>query len=409
VRQDKLSMVEFVALLASITSLVAMSIDVMLPALSDIAASLGATDPNDRQLVLSSLFLGLSSAQMFYGPLSDSLGRKPTMYAGYVLFIVGTGLCITAESLNWMLIGRFLQGSGAAGPRTIAVAMVRDQFDGRAMARVMSLVTTVFILVPVLAPSLGQGVLLVSAWRGIFWLLLGQALITWLWLALRQPETLPPERRAPLSLARIARAIQATCKNRVALGYTVVSGLVSGAFLGYLSSSQQIFQELYGLGVQFPIYFGGLALTIGVASLVNARLVMRLGMRALCVSALRALTLLALAYLAFVAIRGGSPPLWTLMAFLLVMFFCIGILFGNVNALAMEPLGHIAGVASSVVNTLSSFISAGCGTAIGQAFDGTVVPLIAGFAVLGSASLVVVTWAERPVKGQERGAGAALS
>jgi MFS transporter, DHA1 family, multidrug resistance protein len=403
VRQGKLSTAEFVALIAMIISLVAMSIDAMLPALSEIAISLGATDPNRRQLIITSMFLGLSCAQLFYGPLSDSLGRKPMMYAGFGIFIAGSGMCIAARSLNAMLLGRFLQGIGVAGPRTLAVAMVRDQFEGRSMARIMSLVSTVFILVPVLAPSIGQGVLLIADWRGIFWVLLGQAVLACLWLALRQPETMPPERRAPLSLPRIARAFQATFTNRVALGYTVTAGLVTGAFVGYLSSSQQILQELYGLGARFPIYFGALALTIGAASLVNAQLVMRLGMRALCVVALRVLSVLALVYLAFVAARGGVPPLWTLMAFLLASFFCVGILFGNFNALAMEPLGRIAGVASAVVNSLTSFISVGIGTLIGQAFNRTVIPLVAGFAVLGAASLAAAAWAER---GREAGPGA---
>jgi DHA1 family bicyclomycin/chloramphenicol resistance-like MFS transporter len=386
---------EFVGLIALMISLVAMSIDAMLPALREIGEELGAQRANDAQLILSALFLGLAFGQVIYGPISDSTGRKRPIYAGFALFILGCLLSVAATSFAMMLAGRFLQGLGAAGPRVVAIALVRDQYEGRAMARIMSLVMGVFILVPAVAPAMGQAILLVAHWRAIFGMLLGLALISLVWFAMRQPETLARNRRAPFSVLRIGRAIRETCTHRTAFGYTVAAGLIFGAFIGFLNSAQQIFQGQYGLGRLFPLYFAVLALSLGSASWVNARLVMRLGMRRLSGVALVVLSGLSLAFFAIVVAAAGDPPLWALMAYLMTSFFCIGILFGNFNALAMEPMGHIAGVAASVVGSLTTFISLLLGTVIGQAYDGTVLPLVGGFAVLAVASFAVMRWTER--------------
>lgn len=386
---------EFVAMVALMTSLVALSIDAMLPALAAIGADLGARHANDAQLVVSALFLGLAAAQLLYGPLSDSFGRKPVIYAGFVLFIAGCLMSALATSLTVMLAGRFLQGIGAAGPRIVIMAMVRDRYAGRAMARIMSLVMAVFIMVPVLAPGIGQIILMVAGWRAIFGLFLAVALIALAWFALRQPETLPASRRAPFSVRRIMRAVREVCGQRITLGYTLAAGLIFGAFVGYLISAAQIFQSQYGLGARFPLYFGALALAIGVASWVNSRLVMRYGMRLLSRSALIALAGLSLLALAIAQASAGDPPLGVLMAYLLGAFFCLGLLFGNFNALAMEPLGHVAGVAASVIGALTTFLSLLLGTLIGQSYDGTVLPLIGGFAGLALAALALTGWAER--------------
>lgn len=384
---------EFVALVAVTISLVALSIDSMLPALGSIAAELGARRANDRQLVITTLFLGLAAAQMIYGPLSDSFGRKPAIYAGFLIFIAGCVISIVATNFTTMLAGRLLQGIGAAGPRTIAIAMVRDQYQGNAMARIMSMAMAVFILVPIIAPALGQLVLLVAPWQAIFAMLLVIAVVTVAW-HMRQPETLPFNARSKLSLPRIGQAIAETCLNPVARGYTIIAGLIFGAFVGYLTSSQQLFQELYGVGNLFPAYFGALAAAIGIASLTNARLVMRYGMRRMCRRALEIGCGLAIAFWAYVLVD-PTPPLTLLMAFLLALFFCFGVLFGNFNALAMEPLGHIAGVASAVVASLTTFLSLALGTFIGRAYDGTVLPLLTGFAVLSLLSLLLMGWIER--------------
>jgi DHA1 family bicyclomycin/chloramphenicol resistance-like MFS transporter len=390
---------EFVALVALMISLVALSIDAMLPALPAIGADLGVRRANDAQLVIAVLFLGLASAQVVYGPLSDSIGRKPAIYAGFALFIAGCVLSLLASGFEAMLLGRFLQGIGAAGPRIVTMALVRDRYAGRAMARIMSLAMALFIMVPILAPALGQGILLVAHWRAIFAVLLAVALIALAWFALRQPETLPPERRAPFAWRPILAAVRETCRHRAGFGYALMAGLIFGSFIGYLITAPQIFLEQYRTGGNhFALWFGVLAAFIGAASLVNARLVMVWGMHLLCRIALIAICVLSLVFFAFALALAGHPPLWALMAYLGVTFFCIGILFGNFNAMALEPFGHIAGVASAVVGSLTTFISLAIGTLIGQSFDGTVLPLVGGFAGLGLAALALMRWAEVPAR-----------
>jgi DHA1 family bicyclomycin/chloramphenicol resistance-like MFS transporter len=262
------------------------------------------------------------------------------------------------------------------------------------MARVMSFVMTVFILVPMAAPSLGQAILLFSGWRSIFLAFVLLAVTTWAWFGLRMPETLTPDHRAPFSLRRILDATLEIARTRTALGYTVSAGLVGGAFLGYLNSAQQIYQEQYGLAERFPLYFSALAATIGLASLLNARLVMRFGMRLLVRRSLLATVGLSAAAFAVSVPLAGHPPLWVLLAYLAMAFFCVGVLFGNQNALAMEPLGHLAGIGSAVVGSVSTFISMWVGTLVGQSYDGTVLPLIVGIAVPAALAIPVVRWAE---------------
>jgi DHA1 family bicyclomycin/chloramphenicol resistance-like MFS transporter len=385
---------EFVALMAMLTSLVALSIDAVLPALPAIGGDLGVVRANDNQMIISLLFLGFAFGQMIYGPLSDSTGRKPAVYLGLALFIAGCVLSIVAWSFYVVLLGRFLQGVGVAGPRTITLALVRDQYAGRDMARVMSFVMAIFILVPLVAPTLGQVVMVVAGWRAIFAGYLGMALVVGVWFALRQPETLPPHKRIPLSPGRLWLSVREVFRSRVAVGYTAAAGLVFGSFLGYLNSSQQILQEQYALGAQFPIYFGVLAFALGGASISNSRMVMVHGMRRLGVFSLAAIISISAAFLLIAWLLGGHPPLWGLMTYLMLVFFWIGLLFGNLNALAMEPLGHVAGTGASVVGSFSTLISLALGTIIGQAYNGTVLPLVGGFAVLSLAAGVVV-WRTR--------------
>jgi DHA1 family bicyclomycin/chloramphenicol resistance-like MFS transporter len=381
---------EFIALMAMMTALVALSIDAILPALQQIGHDLGTQRSNENQLIISLLFVGFALGQLFYGPLSDAAGRKKAVYAGLALFIAGCLLAALAQSFQVLLLGRFLQGLGVAGPRTMTVALVRDRYSGSEMARIMSFVMAIFILIPIVAPSLGQVVLSVAGWRFIFAGYLGMALIVLVWFHFRQPETLIASRRIPLSVSRIAHAVWEVVANRKARSYTVASGLVFGAFLGYLNSSQQILQEQYALGAQFPLYFAVLAVAIGAASISNARLVMRHGMLRLARYALRTLYVVSFGFFLVAYVLRGHPPLGATMAYLMLAFFCVGILFGNLNALAMEPLGHIAGTGASVIGALSTLISIVLGTVIGQSYDGTILPLVLGFAVLGAASAAVV-------------------
>lgn len=258
----------------------------------------------------------------------------------------------------------------------------------------MSFVMTVFVLVPAIAPTIGHGILSIAGWRAIFGSFVLFALVTVIWFAIRVPETLAPEHRTPFSPQRIVKSIREILSIRSALGYTLTSGLVYGLFLGYLNSSQQIFQEQYALGALFPFYFGVISLSLGAASFLNARLVMRYGMSKLVRLALGITLGLAVVFLAGSIALAGQPPLWTLMAYLMLSFFCVGILFGNINALAMQPLGHLAGTGAAVVGSLSTLISMLLGTAIGQSYNGTVLPLVIGIAALTGMAILAARWAE---------------
>jgi len=387
-----ISLIEFVVLMAMMTSLTAMSIDTVLPALSEIGLDLGVKRPNDTQLMISLLFMGIAIGQMFLGPLSDSIGRKPTVYIGFGLFATGCLMSMLTNNFEIMLAGRVLQGLGSAAPRVMVIALVRDQFSGREMARVMSFVMTVFIIVPVVAPAFGQAILFVAHWRWSFAIFLMMALFIGIWFAWRQPETLSPERIIPFSLLAIGRAIREAVTNRIVFGYTITIGLVHGAFIGYLNSAQQVFQEQYGLGVLFPLYFAIFALSLGCASIANTRLVIRFGMQSLSFWALKSIAVSSLIFLVITVINAGQPALWSLICYFMLTFFGLGILFGNLNALAMEPLGHIAGVGAAVVGSLSTFISLLLGTVIGQSYNGTVLPLIGGFAIFSITAILVMRW-----------------
>jgi MFS transporter, DHA1 family, multidrug resistance protein len=387
--------VEFIALVALTTSLVAMSIDTMLPALGAMASELGAANPNDRQLVLSTFFGGMMVGQVLYGPVSDSVGRRAALFFGIALFIIGNLMCALTTSFSVLLLGRALSGFGAASPRVVSIALVRDAHAGRGMARVMSFVSTVFILVPVLAPSIGQAVLSVGSWRAIFWGLVVIALGNVVWFALRQPETLALDKRVAFSLRGVAGGAAQTFKHPLTLGYMVSTGIVFGAFINYLSTAQQIFQDQYGAGKLFPVYFGLLASGIGVASFVNGRLVMRFGMRQLSRLALLGASALSLTAFGAAWLWHGHPPLLALMAYMIPCFFFNGILFGNFNARAMEPMGHIAGIAAAVTGSVSTLVALAIATPFGRAYDGTVLPLIGGYLTSGVLGLLITTWAER--------------
>jgi len=376
-------------------SLVALSIDAMLPALAQIGEALGAERENDSQLIVAVVFLGMALGQMLYGPMSDSTGRKPAVYLGYGFFVAGSLLCLFATNFSLMIAGRFLQGFGLAAPRIITMAVVRDQYAGPAMARVMSFIMMVFILVPMIAPAIGQLILILFDWRAIFTFILTTGLITALWFMLRQPESLPEERRSAFNLKRLRSAIVEVCSNRISIGYTIITGIIFSAFIGYLSSSQQLFQQLYGLGHYFPLYFALLASAIGFSSYVNGRIVMRVGMRKPTLIALCSLTSLSTLFFGFCFASGGHPVLWLVTVYFIAAFACIGTLFGNLNALAMQPLGHIAGIGASVVGSLSTLISVPFGIYIGHSYNGTLLPLVGGFTGCAGLALILMLIIEK--------------
>ncbi len=379
--------------MAALTALVALSIDMILPALPAIGSALEVERANDNQLVVGVLFLGFGVGQLFYGPLSDSAGRKPAVYLGLGLYLIGCVLAVLSRNLSMMLAGRLLQGLGVAAARTITIALVRDKYDGRSMARVMSMIMAIFILVPIVAPALGQAVLNVASWRAIFGFYMTMAVVVGIWFGLRQEETLSEDRRMPFTLARVIGAVREVVGTRPTLGYTIAAGCIFGTLLGYLSSVQQILQQQYGLGARFPLYFGVVAASVGGASLLNATLVMRYGMRLLSIWSIWTVLALSVVFLGIAYLLGGHPPLWALMSYLMLSFFGTGLTFGNLNALAMHPLGQIAGTGAAVVGALSTLLSMVFGTAIGQGYNGTVLPLAAGFAILSALALLAMRWA----------------
>jgi len=386
---------EFIALMALMSSLMALSIDAMLPALPMIGAELHVTEANDVQMIISSLFLGMAFGLMIYGPLSDYFGRKKPLYAGLLLYIVGCLISMEATTFNQMLIGRVIQGMGLAAPRVVSLAMIRDLFEQEAMARVMSFVMMVFILVPALAPALGQLILVFAPWQAIFQLFLILTTMILLWFGMRQPETLPVEKRSQFSFRQLTGAMFEVVKLKSAMGPTLTLGIIFGAFLGYLGASQQIFQGLYGKGNQFALYFGILALAFGGASMLNTKLLKRYGMLQLSKGSLILLSGVSLVFLPVTQLWAGVPPFWMFFAFLACSFFCIAILFGNLNALAMAPLGHIAGIGAAMVGMISTLISAGLGQYIGHLYDHTVLPLVTSFAVLSLLSLFILSQTTR--------------
>ena len=386
---------EFIVLMALIMSLTALSTDAIMPALPMIGQELATADINDRQFVIGSFMLGMALSQVLFGPLSDSLGRKPILILGIALFGAGCLVSIWAPNFETMIVGRVIQGIGAAAPRVLSVAIIRDRFEGRQMARTISMIMTVSILVPVFAPLIGQGVLAFSGWRGIFWLTVAMGAAMMAWSGLRLPETLADEYRRPLSFRRIGDAFVEVVSHRVVVAYMMAATCMFSAFVGYLTSAQQIFQETYGLGPLFPLAFGGLAGSLGLAAFVNSRIVVGLGMRRLVHIALGCLVVLATAFTVVAQAFGGVPPLWLVFLLLSPTFFAHGMLFGNLNALAMQPMGHIAGSAAAVIGTVTTALSATLGSLIGQAYDGTILPFALGFAVSSVLASAFCLWAER--------------
>jgi DHA1 family bicyclomycin/chloramphenicol resistance-like MFS transporter len=389
---------EFVTLMAVMISITALSIDIMLPALPEIGRDLRVGQANDVQLVVSALLFGMGIGQLFFGPLADSFGRKPVIITGFVIFLIGCLFSIFATRFEWMVVGRMIQGIGTGGPRTAIIALVRDQYGGRAMARIMSVVMAIFIVVPAIAPALGQAVLLTMGWRAVFGVLMIQGIVALTWFAIRQPETLSRDDRIPFSYRRILEAVLGVCKNRLSMGYTLASGFIAGVLMSYLSSAQQIYQEVYGLGREFPVYMAALALFVGGASFLNSRIVMRLGMRVLSYRAVWLFIVLTTIYLTVTYLMGGRTPLWLMVGFFAPSFFCMGILFGNLSAIAMEPLKHMAGIGAAIIGSLSNFISSSSGALVGRCYDGSMLPLASGFVILGSLTAIAMRWAENPHK-----------
>lgn len=396
-----LPFVEFVALIASMMALTALSIDIMLPALPQIGAALGITGENERQSVIIAYVIGFAAGQIVYGPLSDRWGRRPVLLLGFGLFIAGSVAALLAPTFDTLLLARVLQGVGAASPRVVGFAVVRDLFMGRQMARVMSLAMMVFIVVPVLAPSAGQVLMLAGSWRTPFDALLVFGTVVALWVAWRLPETRPPPETAGAQ-QRLWQSAQAVLSVPQTLGYMVGTGFMFGCLMGYVASSQQVFVDVFQLGNRFPIVFGAIASVMAVASFVNAQLVEGLGMRLVSHTALS--VFIGSAALLAIASAIGLVPLWFFAALVALCFFCFGLMQPNFNALAMEPHGRNAGMASSIVGFYSTGAGALIGGGIGHFFNGSVMPLALGFLVcsLLTATTILLVEGRAGLFGQNR-------
>lgn len=385
--------VQFVALIAAMMATNALAIDSMLPALPQISASLGLAGDNERQWVITAYLLGFGVAQIAYGSLADRYGRKPVLLAGLSLYVLFSLACALTTSFEMLLVARALTGVGAAATRVLAVSIVRDCYSGRRMAQVMSLSFIVFLAVPILAPSIGQAIVLVAPWRWIFGVmaLFGGAVIAW--TALKLPETLHPEDRTPISAKAILSAFRQALTERTAIGYTIAATLVLAGLFGFINSAQQVFVDALGAGEWFTLIFAGIAGGIAVASLVNARIVERLGMRKVSHGAL--LGFIAFAGIHAIVAHTGHETVWTFALLQGSMMFCFGLVMSNFGAVAMEPLGHIAGAAASIQGFITTIGGALGGFMIGQLFDGTVGPLTLGFFGFGLAGLLVVLVTEK--------------
>lgn len=392
-RQDSLPRWEFIALAAALMALNALAIDIMLPGLQEIGASLNVADENSRQYVISAYFGGMAAALLVYGPLSDRFGRRGPLLVGLTIYVVAAAAAVFAPTFEVLLALRFIQGVGAASTRVIAVSVVRDRFGGRAMAEVMSLIFMTFMVVPVIAPSLGQLMMIFANWHMIFVLMaiIAAAITFWTWA--RLPETLHPEDRREIDVSSIAQGFRIVLSNRVSIGYTLASTAVFAALFGFINSAQQIYVGIYGLGAWFPVLFAIVAGLMAVSSFANSKLVSRVGMRRLSHGAL--LGFLVVSAIWFIWSLTGPVPLAafvTLFALVMIQFGWIG---SNFNSIAMEPLGHIAGTASSIQGFIQTLGGGVVGALIGQAFDGTVTPLAAGFCGVAALALVLVLIAER--------------
>ncbi|MEL6372712.1 MAG: multidrug effflux MFS transporter [Pseudomonadota bacterium] len=384
--------IEFVMLMAVLMSMTALSIDIMLPALPDIRQAYDLADPNDQQLVVFAYMLGFGIGQPIFGPLSDSFGRKTVLMAGLGLYALASLAIAFSASFEALLFWRMAQGIFGAAPRVVGIAIIRDRYVGAAMARVMSFVMVVFIMVPVLAPALGLAVLKFTPWPGIFITLLILALITMGWGYLRLEETLAPEKRLTLRASTLADGIATVLSTRQTWGYTLAQGFTLTALMAYVASAQQIFGGIYGLGDSFVIFFGVVAFGMVVASFVNAQLVMRLGMRRVSHMALLLVLLTALATV--LAAMAGVASLYVFTALMTLLFFGFGLIMANFNALAMQKVGHVAGMASSFVGFATTLIAVMGAFSISMFFDGTVLPFAMGLALFAGVALITVLLVE---------------
>lgn len=387
-----LSRTEFIALMAMLFATIAFSIDAMLPALPEIARELTPEAPNRAQLILTSFVLGMGVGTLFTGALSDAFGRRPVIVVGALLYMLAAALAWWGETLELVLAARVLQGLGAAGPRVVALAIIRDLYDGRRMAQLMSFVMLVFTLFPAVAPMLGAGIIALTGWRGIFAAFVGFSLVSVVWLVGRQEETLPPEKRRPLRLRLLREAITEVLTNRHVVLTIAALSLIFGMLFTVLSTTQPVFDETFGRADSFPYWFALIAAIAATGNLLNARIVMVFGMRRVAAGALIAQTVLSGGMVAYGITEpwGGAAAFPVLVAWTASVFFIVGLTIGNLNALAMVPMGHIAGMASSIIGSIATVAAVLIAAPVGLAFDGTPLPGAVGVTVCSLLAYLIV-------------------
>ncbi|UOA30578.1 Bicyclomycin resistance protein [Sulfitobacter sp. DSM 110093] len=382
-------------LYALLTSLTAISIDAILPGLLSIEETLQAQPPLRTQHVVSLFIFGMVFGELLIGPASDAFGRKAALIAGLTVYIAGTVVAMTAASMEVLIFGRILQGIGVSGPKIATRAMIRDQFEGDAMARVMSFMFTLFILVPMIGPALGQGIIVLAGWRGVFVMYLVLALALGIWMVLRHPETLPPERRIPIRFTPLVSNAARILTNRRVVLLIFATGLVFGAQLFYLSVAAELFFDAYGIDRGFPLLFAILAAGIGLASYTNGMLVERFGASAMARSGFIGMSAASVVMLAACLLTDDVLPLVIFIVLGFGIFFAIGILFGNLNAMAMRTLGDVAGIGSSLLASGSSLVATLFALIAGTFYAGGVVIVPVAFLVAGSSGLLLTAIALR--------------
>ncbi|WP_375261236.1 multidrug effflux MFS transporter [Palleronia sp.] len=390
-----LSYVEFVAMIAFLMALNAAAIDILVPALTTIGESYGIGDSNARQFVITSYVLGFGAAQVVYGPLVDRFGRRPILIAGLLIYMIGAFGSVWAPSYNALLAMRLVQGIGAASTRVVATALVRDRFEGARMASVMSLVMMVFMIMPIVAPNIGALVLAFGDWHelGIVMALFG--VVALVWTAIRLPETLDPADRRPLTGKGVAEAFRIVVSNRMAASYTAAMAAFFGVLFAFINQAEQIYTRTYGLGESFTLYFSLVAGFMAASSFANSRLTRRFGVRRLSQTALVAFIILGGIHLGLAIAFGGATPFPLFMVMFIMTMCCFGFVPPNLNALAMQPMGHVAGVASAVLGCAQTLGGGILGGAVAYLYDGTLVPLLSGFLGLSILALALVAVAER--------------
>jgi len=393
-QQKQTSQLEFIALMASLMAMVALSIDALLPALQEIGLSIGFQKETDGQLLVTMIFLGLGIGQLFFGPLSDTYGRKKIIYVGILIFILSSFVCIFSESLEMMILGRILQGIALSAPRTISISMIRDSYEGDYMAKIMSFVTVIFIIVPTIAPALGKLILDHYSWQTIFYSQIVFVGLVGIWFYVRQPETLALANRIPFTFNVFIKGAKETFSYKQTAICTVISALITGSFMVYLSGSQQVFQLQYGLVEEFPYIFASLALTVGGATFINGQLVMKLGMKKLLKWALLGFATVSVLYVCMF-FNVNNPSVLVLLSFFGMQFFFLGFIFGNLRALMMQPIGHIAGIGAAITGFFATLFSVPLATYIGSFISSTALPMFIGFAFCGCLSLVLFQFIKR--------------